>query len=306
MNPSSTPENARTFHEQTSSFGREGNLVGTLSHPVQHSTPQPCVLLLNAGVIGRAGPHRMNVRLARALAEDGLPSLRFDLAGLGDSARSASGQPYEKQAVEDLREAMDHAHAQIGATEFILIGFCSGADHGYTAALADQRLKALVMFDPFAYPNILTHVVRVAVRIQQDGPKAVLQGWLQRKLTRRASSQTESHTDSPAAGPPPAPAGPLVSSRMTPPQPMYAQALQGMQARGVHLYMIHSGSGLYWYNHSLQFRIGFWRWPALWRIRCDYLPMVDHVVGERRGQELLIRLIRQWISELPMRARRSA
>jgi len=289
MNTRSThPALSSPCAEHTSSFGQEGNLVGTLSRSHARGANAPCVLLFNAGVIGRAGPHRMNVRLARALAEDGLDSFRFDLAGLGDSTRSGSGLPYEQQAVHDLREAMDHVQAQTGASEFILIGFCSGADHGYSAALQDQRLTALVMFDPFPYPTFLTHLVRIAVRIQQDGPWNVVQGWVQRRLARR-------HTP-PPAGTPSGASKPPVSSRMTPPQDEYARALQGLQSRGVGIYMIYSGSGLYWYNHSLQFRLGFWRWPSLWRIQCDYLRTVDHVVGERRGQELLIRRMRHWIA----------
>lgn len=276
------------FVEQTKSFGKEDNLVGTLTRSHQRGANPFCVLLLNAGVIGRAGPHRMNVRLARALAEDGLDSFRFDLAGLGDSARSSSDLPYEQQAVHDVREAMDHVHAQTGATDFILIGFCSGADHGYSVALQDERLKALIMFDPFPYPTVLTHLVRIAVRIQQDGPLSVVQAWLQHRLARR---NIPSQTGAPAGS-----SRPLVSSRMTPPKHVYAQALQSLQSRGVGLYMIYSGSGLYWYNHQLQFRFGFWRWPSLWRIQCDYLRVVDHVVGERRGQELLIRRMRQWIA----------
>lgn len=274
--------------ESTACFGTGQRLVGTLARPAQPVGTLPCLLLLNAGVIGRAGPHRMNVRLARTLAEQGFSSFRFDLSGLGDSARATSSVPHEQQAIEDIRQAMDHVQAMTGACEFVLIGFCSGADNGYHAAQQDSRLRGLIMFDPYAYPDALTQLIRICVRIQDDGPIIAMRRWLERKKSTLAHK---------AAAPSDAPALQRDSSRMVPPQTEYANTLQSLLQQGVAIYLIHSGSGLHLHNHRWQFKWRFWRWPDLRQIQCDHLPLVDHALGERRGQELLIARIGDWLGE---------
>lgn len=274
--------------ESTAFFGADQHLVGTLTKTAQPNAQRPCLLLLNAGVIGRAGPHRMNVRLARAMAARGFSSFRFDLSGLGDSPRSSSTLPHEKQAVHDIREAMNHVQAATGTTEFVLIGFCSGADNGYNTAQLDPRLRGLIMFDPYAYPDALTQVVRVAVRISDDGPITAFRRWLERRRSKQGSQ----------------PAGPLDaltaqrgSSRIVPARAVYAAVLTTLLQQGVGVYLIHSGSGLHLHNHRWQFLWRFWRWPALRQVQCDHLPFVDHALGERRGQDLLMTRIGDWLTK---------
>ncbi|MGA8008355.1 MAG: alpha/beta hydrolase, partial [Thiomonas sp.] len=67
------------------------------------SPPPFGVLLFNAGVIHRVGAHRVNVKLARALAADGIATLRCDLHGMGDSLRADGRLSYKDQVVADLR-----------------------------------------------------------------------------------------------------------------------------------------------------------------------------------------------------------
>src|SRR5690349_14351227 len=58
-------------------------LVGILSGAEQPATRG--VLILVGGPQYRAGSHRQFTLLARHLAEHGVPSLRFDYRGMGDS-----------------------------------------------------------------------------------------------------------------------------------------------------------------------------------------------------------------------------
>ena len=63
------------------------------------------IVIFNAGAVHRVGPNRMTVTLARRLAAMGLPSLRFDLEGLGDSVLREPGRenhPYPATAVADV------------------------------------------------------------------------------------------------------------------------------------------------------------------------------------------------------------
>ena len=105
------------MRETTSTFGAQGDLLGTITFPeAGRSAPPPFgVLLFNAGVIHRVGAHRVNVKLARAFAADGVATLRFDLHGMGDSLRADGRLSYKEQVVADLRAAMDLLQASTGA-----------------------------------------------------------------------------------------------------------------------------------------------------------------------------------------------
>src|SRR5579884_4043143 len=69
-----------------------GELAGVLSEPLGPGAGGLCLVLLNAGAIRRMGPNRMWVELARRWAARGVPSLRVDMEGLGDSDGDAA--PY--------------------------------------------------------------------------------------------------------------------------------------------------------------------------------------------------------------------
>ena len=78
--------------EMTVLMGRHKSLVGTLPIvAISAVTAPPTVVLLNAGIVHRVGPNRMHVLLARALAAAGIPSLRFDMSGIGDSPEPTGG-----------------------------------------------------------------------------------------------------------------------------------------------------------------------------------------------------------------------
>src|SRR5215475_3162536 len=77
----------------------EGQLVGILSHPAANpltstGSPAPGVIILNAGVLHRVGPHRLHVLLARRLAASGFTGLRLDLGGIGDSIASSDAASF--------------------------------------------------------------------------------------------------------------------------------------------------------------------------------------------------------------------
>src|SRR3954471_20641299 len=90
-------------------FGAEDSLLGIVTHtrPTSPELERPAVILLNAGVIHRVGPHRMSVILARRFAAAGFQALRYDLGGLGDSKAVRSDLSFQERAVADARTAMD-------------------------------------------------------------------------------------------------------------------------------------------------------------------------------------------------------
>lgn len=137
------------FVERTLRLGPGRRLVGTLAEPapVAATARRPALLLLNTGATRRAGPGRAAVELARALACEGVRSLRLDLGGLGDSGAppgERAGDIYRKGALEEVRAAVDLLVAR-GAETVVALGVCSGAFMAFHAALGDPRLAGLVL-----------------------------------------------------------------------------------------------------------------------------------------------------------------
>ena len=75
------------MNQQVCNFGTDGHLFGILTTPDEEVRVEgaPIALILNAGIVHRIGPFRLNVDIARQLAELGFSTLRMDLSGLGDS-----------------------------------------------------------------------------------------------------------------------------------------------------------------------------------------------------------------------------
>ncbi len=140
------------MREISLAFGPNRSLVGTLTLPFSLNTsivPALGLVLFNSGVVHRIGVHRINVKLARRLAKHGIPSIRFDLQGSGDSLRSEVGSDYEKQTVFDIRAAIDCLQFSTNIQSFAVLGFCSGGMPTFLAAHIDFRIQSIILFDAF-------------------------------------------------------------------------------------------------------------------------------------------------------------
>ena len=157
--------------EQALLVGTRKSLVGILTpaQEVPGEGAKACVLILNAGIIHRVGPNRLHVEVARALAEAGYTSLRFDLSGIGDSEKRADGLPPLQATLADVREVIDWLQASRNFNRFVLVGLCSGADHSLIYAGSDPRIVGLVLLDP-SMPRTRQHFIRYyggrALRLQ--------------------------------------------------------------------------------------------------------------------------------------------
>ncbi|MEP6938754.1 MAG: hypothetical protein ABI846_03245 [Rudaea sp.] len=113
------------------------------------------VVLLNAGAVGRVGPNRLHVRLARRLAAAGTLVLRLDQSGIGDSDVREGGTEncvYSDQVLGDVAAAVRWVRSA-GARHVSVAGLCSGAYHALQAAIAGQPIDSIVVINPltFAY-----------------------------------------------------------------------------------------------------------------------------------------------------------
>jgi dienelactone hydrolase len=132
--------------EEALSFGKKASLCGVVTRP-EAETGRPAIVLLNSGLVHHVGPHRLYVKLARALAERGHLVLRVDFSGIGDSEKRKDNVRFEKSAVEDARESMDVLSEKYGVTRFGLAGLCSGAEISFKTALEDERVIGAAMIN---------------------------------------------------------------------------------------------------------------------------------------------------------------
>lgn len=123
----------------------QARMVGILSLP---AVPGPRgVLVVTGGPQYRAGSHRQFTLLANALAAQGLPVLRFDLRGMGDSEGAPRGY---RAAGPDIAGALAQFFAAVPSLrEVALWGLCDGATAAACHAPRDARISALILLNPW-------------------------------------------------------------------------------------------------------------------------------------------------------------
>ena len=102
------------------------------------------VICITAGLLHHVGPHRLHVLLARALAEKGISTLRFDLSGIGDSLTRPDSVPAQEVPVREIHEAITELEKR-GFKRFILFGICSGAVQAVKAAKGNSKIGGLIL-----------------------------------------------------------------------------------------------------------------------------------------------------------------
>jgi len=145
-----------TLLRETSTFLDANRILfGITSEPASPATPaRDVVVLLNSGTIHRIGPSRLYVTIARGCAAKGIPAIRLDLSGVGDSGLRAgekTNSPYAESAALDVRQAVEFAAKRFPGARVHLIGLCSGAYHAFKAAVAGLPLRSIVVVNPLTY-----------------------------------------------------------------------------------------------------------------------------------------------------------
>ena len=178
------------FREEPLRFGADDALFGVLTRPIAERADAPAIVLLNRGLNPHVGWRRVSVDHARALAKAGITTLRFDVAGLGES-RDEPGRPtdliYSDLLLPDVRAAVD-VLARRGHVRIALSGVCSGAFIALGAAQADSRVSEAIVFNPQRFvwnPNeSMEDVIRFGLRSMNDYVVDFRRGGALRKLVR--------------------------------------------------------------------------------------------------------------------------
>lgn len=149
-------------------------LIGILHESASNSTTG--VLIVVGGPQYRVGSHRQFVLLARYLAEHGIPVLRFDYSGMGDSEGHEAD--FEK-CNQDIRNAIDIFFQKEPRLEQIVIwGLCDAASAALFYAYTDTRVTGLILLNPW----LRTEAGMAKAYIKHYYLRRIFSGELWRKL----------------------------------------------------------------------------------------------------------------------------
>jgi pimeloyl-ACP methyl ester carboxylesterase len=272
-------------------FGRNKSLVGILTEPPRgtETRGRPGVLLLNSGVLHRVGPNGMYVAIARALAAQGFPVLRFDFSGIGDSEPRKDAVTGDEAVLEETREAMDALTAAKGVRRFVLMGLCSGADNSFHVARADERVVGAVMLDGFAY-RTWGFTRRYWMERLRSG-----RAWRRlaaNPLTLLAQVRKLMQRDTAEPAGDGAPEAMYV--RAFPPKHEAMADCAAMIERRVELCFIHSAGQYLFYNYRRQFDDAFRGLDYRGRVHVEYFPEANHTFTRLSHRQALVEAIVRW------------
>jgi len=166
-----------SYSEQALVFDCGGeSLIGVLSGAAL--TAGRGVLIIVGGPQYRVGSHRQFTLLARHLAERGIPALRFDYRGMGDS--DGEMRTFERVRA-DIRCAIDRFFASApGLKDVVLWGLCDAASAALFYAHQDARVSGLVLLNPW----VRTEQGLARVHLRHYYVQRLFQASLWRKVAR--------------------------------------------------------------------------------------------------------------------------
>lgn len=253
--------------EKAIRFGRESHLVGVLTLPTGTTGGTgTAAILLNAGLLSRIGPHRLHVRMARHLASRGIPCLRFDSSGLGDSGNP--GKSEIAPQIADVADAIDRLIVDGVARNVVLFGICAGAVFAYQAAQVNEHVSGVILHDGFIFPTWKTKLFYVYRKIKARPPLSAILKRKRRVVMNIASDDI--------------------------PADAYAEGLARIEKRGAWVAHVMSGSYPERYSYHGQFKDRFRRF-GLRELTANYLPDVDHTLTTLDAQSRIAALVAEKI-----------
>lgn len=282
----------QVFQERALRFGRSNTLVGVVSEPA-HPEPyaKPAMVFLNSGIIHRVGANRIYVRLARALANNGVASLRFDLSGIGDSElpADAANVSLGELVRRDIDDALAHLESR-GADRFVLAGLCSGADNALEAVGRDDRIVGALLMDPFAFHTLGYYLRYYGRRVLR--PHA---WWT---LVTSGATRLRGWLRPPTGGPAQGNGGAVESAGIAASTPPTKQEmidrLETLVDRGVNILYAFTAGIEQRYNYENQFFDAFPGVDFQGRVRLEYFADSDHMFSPETAQDRLEELVVDW------------
>lgn len=279
------------------SVGEPTPLSGLVTEPSTGSLPDTAVILLNSGVLHRVGANRLNVVVARRLAALGLLAVRFDAAGLGESAARGPRATALRPEVADTIEVMDHLERTRGIRRFVLGGLCSGAECALVTAAEDARVVGVAALEGYAYPTTQFWLRRYLPRLFSPSAWGKVLGGKHRMFGRvRRALQASDAEDGPFS------LRAALGSRRLPPQAEVERLLQRLVARNVAILALYAGGDHHYYNHASQFQASFPRIAFGGLLEVGYEPRADHTFSDVAIRQRIVERIATWAGQRVLRS----
>ena len=269
-------------------FGPSGALAGILTEPdADRAVPDaPALLMWNIGIHHRVGPYRVQVDIARELARRGYASLRFDVAGMGDSEMGHDSRTDEERSLDNIRDAMNLLEKRRGTRRFLPVGFCSSVDSAHALSLVDKRVVGACFIEGYAnrtpgfwmlYPLRVFETIRWKRRILRKIPA------LFAKLGGRAEPEVPDER---------ADLGP-VFARNYPTPAKFASDVRSLAARGVRLLFVYVGGDTD-FNHRGQFEEMMGEGPLGANVEVTYYGGADHTFYRVDDRRRVVMRVAEW------------
>ena len=249
----------------------DGAGYGFLHRANPRCPPRATVVMLNAGLIHRVGPFRMNIELAERLARRGIDLFRFDLPGVGDAPIGGGNSQ-----VDRVRMVMDAVTIATGSDRFIFGGLCSAADLAWKLPERDLRVRGLLLLDPCAVRGPWFHWAQ----LRHFMSRPIADWW--RMLRRRIQRSLHDGDATP-------------SGRDWPSQREFISGNRRMADAGVGMYALYTAGITNYFLHPRQMHDSF---PAPGDnpgIRLRYRPDIDHIMFVPRQRAEILDDITDWL-----------
>ncbi len=125
-------------------------LAGVWTEPEGTKSAGATVVTLHGWGGYRIGPHRFMVKLCRALAREGVASLRFDFRGRGDSTGEQSAATLDTM-IDDACRAVELAAKRAPGNAIVLWGLCSGGNVAIGAATLKSDVRDLILLSTLLF-----------------------------------------------------------------------------------------------------------------------------------------------------------
>lgn len=279
----------KAFH-----FGPGKSLAGIIGEPDTPADQQlPAVILLNSGLIHRAGPNRIYVRLCRALAARGYTTLRFDFSGVGDSQLKLDSRSYEDRSIAEARAAMDFLQKARGINTFVLSGICAGADIAFHSACRDERVAGIIPIDLYTIPNNAYLMKLYRKRLLQprswlnliSGKSDILKS-IRNKVW---SLLTASKSESPAAETADTSSGSIQK---------IIEGFQTLHEQKLPIFLVYSDGSPAYFNYQRNFISYAKQLSADGLLQLEFIEYSDHGFTLLHHQELLEQAVCEWLAKI--------
>ncbi len=292
--PSSTQANSTQANSAETSpassknaivFGNYEHLLGVWQPSITTSQSDTAAILVTPGMLHHVGPFRFYVDVANDLARRGIPSLRFDISGIGESFGVGVGGRSIDRAADEISQAIDWIFANTKMQKIVLFGLCSGADDSLHAAVRDHRVTAVVPMDGCGYrtPAYYWHRFRGHHLHRILRPK---KWW---DVARRLLGQSNTAPRSLQQGD---------DIREFPPRETAVTELSELADRKTRLHFVYTGGVGMYYSYAQQFYDMFPELKERDEISTCFHPAMDHVAYLCEDRAALVDHIGSQIGEI--------